>query len=220
MKQFSQASAAGGHFSKSARSGAPPVFSVNVERQTRVILSTDDLGHPPVRTERLNFGENFMMEEKQKHARFDDSELVEVWFKIEKDADGYPESKSWEGLLSRPEGEAFRLLSVPFYLKNVSRGDLVAATTGQFLEFNRVLERGGHNTYRLLLKQALPDDPGRTVDELVKMGLAVEEEKGILLAVDVPQSVNQTEIDSYLVAQAKSGRWEMQDGFLSTIETT
>ena len=27
-----------GHFSKSARSGAPPVISVNVKRQTRVIL--------------------------------------------------------------------------------------------------------------------------------------------------------------------------------------
>jgi hypothetical protein len=47
MKKFSQAIAAAGHFSKSTRSGAPPVFSVNVERQTRVILSTDDVGHPP-----------------------------------------------------------------------------------------------------------------------------------------------------------------------------
>jgi C-terminal processing protease CtpA/Prc len=47
MKEFSQAIAAAGHFSKSERSGAPPVISVNVERQTRVILSTDDVGHPP-----------------------------------------------------------------------------------------------------------------------------------------------------------------------------
>ena len=110
------------------------------------------------------------MEEKQKHtSRTDDSGLIEVWFKIEKDADGYPESKSWEGLLTRPEGEAFRVLSVPFYLKNVSRGDLIAATSGQFLEFRRVLGRGGHNTYRLLLKHVLPDDPTRTVDELVSV---------------------------------------------------
>jgi hypothetical protein len=162
-----------------------------------------------------------MSEEMQKHSRFGDSELVEVWFKIEKDADGYPESKNWEGLLTRPEGDGFcRLLSVPFYLKNVSRGDLVAAASGRFLEFSRILERSGHNTYRLLLKEVPPSDLARTVDELLKMGLAVEEEKGILLAVDVPPSANQAEVDSYLVAEAKSGRWEMQDGFLSSIETT
>jgi hypothetical protein len=47
MKRFSQTSAAAGHFSKSVRSGAPPVISVSVQRQTRVILFTDDLGHPP-----------------------------------------------------------------------------------------------------------------------------------------------------------------------------
>jgi hypothetical protein len=161
------------------------------------------------------------MDDKQKHAAMSgDSGLVEIWFQIEKDADGYPESKSWEGLLSRPEGGAFRLVSVPFYLKKVSRGDLVAARNGEFLEFSRVLERGRHNTYRLLLKQKLPDDPVRTVRELVNMGLSVEEEVGILLAVDVPPSVNQAEIDSYLLTQAQSGRWEMQDSFLSTVETT
>jgi len=162
-----------------------------------------------------------MMDEAQKHqARADDAELIEVWFRVEKDADRYPESKSWEGLLARREDTGFRLESVPFYLKNVSRGDVVAATAGRFLEFTQVVKRGGHNTYRLLLKRIQPDDPGRTLNELIKLGLAVEEEHGLLIAVDVPPTVNQMAIDSYLVAQKESGRWEIQDGYLSSIATS
>lgn len=142
--------------------------------------------------------------------------MAEVWFKIEKDADGYPETKEWEGLRALPEGNYFRITSVPFYLKNVSRGDLVSVAEKDFLTFDRVIERGGHNTYRLLLTDRHPNDPIFTVDELTKMGLAVEEEHGKLLAVDVPPSVDQDAIDKYLIAGADSGRWEMQDGYLNS----
>jgi hypothetical protein len=79
------------------------------------------------------------------------TDLVEVWFWIEKDADDYPESKSWEGMLSRATGQGFLVESVPFYLKNVSRGDLVAAEAGDFLRFRHLVKRGGYNTYRLLM---------------------------------------------------------------------
>jgi hypothetical protein len=140
-------------------------------------------------------------------------DLVEIWFTIEKDADGFPESKSREGLLAFRRGDNYTIESVPFYLKNVSRGDLVSATGEESFEFDRVIERGGHFTYRLLLRQFRPDDPVHTIDELEKMGLAVEEEHGTLLAVDVPPSVDQEGIDSYLVREADLGRWEMQDGF-------
>jgi hypothetical protein len=158
------------------------------------------------------------MNDSQKHKLpAPNPELVEVWFKIEKDSDGYPETKSWEGMLAHPEGSHFQLISVPFYLKNVSRGDLIAASRGEFLEFNDVVSRGGHNTYRLLLKQLQPDDPFRTISELVKRGLTVEEEYGFFLAVDVPPTVDQKNIDSYFVEETQGKRWEMQDGFLSNI---
>jgi hypothetical protein len=88
------------------------------------------------------------------------------------------------------------------------------------LEFSGVVARGGHNTYRLLLKERRSDDPSRTIDELTGRGLAVEEEHGFFLAVDVPPSVDQKEVDAYLVEQSESGRWEMQDGFLSSIVTS
>src|SRR5947209_919664 len=55
---------------------------------------------------------------------------VEIWFPIAKDHDGYPESKNWEQLLARPvleRDDYFQLESIPFYLKDVSHGDIVRA---------------------------------------------------------------------------------------------
>jgi hypothetical protein len=152
--------------------------------------------------------------------------LVAIWFRIEKDADGYPESKTWEQLLARPteKVDQFRLESVPFYLKNVSRGDLVRAKIvkgkhGEIFEFSEVVHHGGHNTYRLLLKEKRPEDPDFTVSELTEKGLAVEEQHGNFLAVDVPPTVGQVAVDDYLVAESESGRWEMQDGYLQSVKT-
>ena len=155
------------------------------------------------------------------------SYLVEIWFPIEKDEDGYPELKDWEQLLARPTDtvDRFEIESVPFYLKNVSRGDIVTAKVvdaadGQIFQFDCVLEHRGHNTYRLLLRKKREDDPDFTIKELTSRGLAVEEQHGNFLAVDVPPSLNQSEADNYLVTESNSGRWEMQDGYLHSISTT
>jgi hypothetical protein len=46
------------------------------------------------------------MNEKQTHQGNAPAEgLIEVWFPIEKDANGYPETRSWEGMLSRKSTE-------------------------------------------------------------------------------------------------------------------
>jgi hypothetical protein len=156
---------------------------------------------------------------------------VEIWFRIEKNNRGYPTSKTWEQLLARPvldRDDYFRIESIPFFLKNISRGDIVIAKTvtnpeideGEVFEFDSVLDRGGHNTYRLLLKKKRPDDPHSTESELLKKGLTVEEQHGDFFAVDVPPSVDQKAIDAYLVAESESGRWELQDGYLQSIKTT
>lgn len=155
---------------------------------------------------------------------------VEIWFRISKDQQGYPESKSWEQLLGRPildRDDYFQVESVPFFLKNVSRGDIVKANVvenkeiqeGELFEFASVVDRGGHNTYRLLLKTKRDNDPDFTTKELLKKGLAVEEQGGDFLAVDVPPDVDQKAIDDYLLSESQSGRWEMQDGYLHSINT-
>src|SRR5438094_6934749 len=92
---------------------------------------------------------------------------VEIWCPVEKDRDGYPKSKNWEQLLARPlraKEDCFQVESIPFFLKNVSCGDIIRAKTvlnreiqeGEIFQFEEVLDRGGHNTYRLLLKKKHP----------------------------------------------------------------
>lgn len=156
--------------------------------------------------------------------------FVEVWFRIEKDKEGYPQSKEWEQLLARPVLERdsyFQIESVPFYLKNISRGDIVETRVtknksihgGEVFEFRRIVKRGGHNTYRLLLRKKHPKDPKFTTSELLKKGMVIEESHGDFFAVDVPPSVNQPAIDEYLVGESEAGRWELQDGCLQGVKS-
>ncbi len=153
---------------------------------------------------------------------------VEVWFPIEKDEDGYPQSKNWEQLLAWPVLESdrwFKIESIPFFVKGTSRGDIVKAKVsensdvqeGEFFEFESLVERGGHNTYRLLLREKGPNDPELTKRELLAKGLALEIEDDDFFAVDVPPGVNQKEIDDFLVGEAEKGRWGLEDGFVQSI---
>ena len=156
--------------------------------------------------------------------------FVEIWCGIKKDKNGYPQSKEWEQLLARPvleRDDYFQIESVPFYLRDLSRGDIVQAKTmrnveigaDEVFELANVIRRGGHNTYRLLLKNKRPDDPGFTENELLRKGLAVEVEYDDFFAVDVPPSVDQKAIDEYLLREDAAGRWSLQDGYLHSIAT-
>jgi hypothetical protein len=160
-----------------------------------------------------------------------DEYTVEIWFPLQKDADGYPRSKQWEQLLGHPlidRDDYFQIESVPFYLTSVSRGDIVKAlitrnkelSDDEIFEFDHVIDRGAHNTYRLLLTDKRPGDPEVTEAELLRMGLVIESQDGDFFAVDVPPSVDQTAVDNYLVREAEQGRWSLQDGYLHTIRTT
>jgi hypothetical protein len=155
------------------------------------------------------------MRGKQTHTGEAAASWVEVWFKIEKDADGYPESKSWEGLWAEQRNGVYALKSVPFYLKNVSVGDEVEAAEGEFLEFQKVVARAGHNTYRLLLSESHRSKLREIVMELEELGLTVETEIGMLLAIDVPPSLDQEYVDAFLTKGKEHGRWEVQDGCLN-----
>ena len=66
---------------------------------------------------------------------------VQIRFPIEKDADGYPESRNCEDLLAWPivENESyFCVESIPFFVRGLSRGDIIQATV---VEKNQI-----HNT--------------------------------------------------------------------------
>lgn len=153
---------------------------------------------------------------------------VEVWFFIEKDEEGYPRSKDWERLLAWPileRDDYFSIENIPFFVKGISRGDIVRAIVTndsevhdeEFFKFDSVVDRGGHNTYRLLLRNKRSDDPEFTENELLQKGLTVEIEDGEFFAVDVPPWVDQKEIDDYLISESNSGRWGLQDAYLHSV---
>jgi hypothetical protein len=54
---------------------------------------------------------------------------VEVWVKIQKDADGYPKSQDWEDLWawSLPSGN-LQIDNIPFFANDVALGDIITAT--------------------------------------------------------------------------------------------
>jgi hypothetical protein len=141
--------------------------------------------------------------------------LDEVWFRLERDAGGYQQDRTSESVLAERVDNGYVIASVPFYLKNVSVGDIVEVSEGKLLAFKRVLARGGHNTYRLLIHTDSVQRIDETVVELLDLGLTVEPVNGRLIAIDVPPSVDQREIDSFLLKESEDGRWEMQEGCLS-----
>ncbi len=54
-----------------------------------------------------------------------------------------------------------------------------------------MIDRGGHNTYRLLLRKKDRNDPEFTTGKLLKKGLGIEEQYGDFFAIDVPPTVDQ-----------------------------
>jgi hypothetical protein len=141
-------------------------------------------------------------------------DMVEVWFKIKKDFDGFPKTRDWEGLQCRQKGNIYEVRSVPFYLKEVAYGDRVFVRKNQkgYLEFESVESRGGYSVFRLWLLRE-EDNALQVVKELVDLGLLVERD-GRLIAMSVPPTRNVDQIVSYILAGKASGRWGAQDGYL------
>ena len=141
-------------------------------------------------------------------------EPVEIWFKLVKSADGYPESQDWEELWARSVGESYRLESTPFFENRVSKGDLVVATLqgDGFLQFERVVERGRHSTFRALINIELVSAESVS-NELKRLGAECEITLDNLVAIDVSEEAMNV-VEDFLVSGKDDGRWGLQDGFI------
>lgn len=137
---------------------------------------------------------------------------VKVLFRIDRDEDGYPPVEV-ESLWGALRDEGVEIDNVPFYARGVALGDIVKVGRSKdgALEFESVLRRGGHSTYRLLLLREDPEEPLRVMSELVAMGLRVEQDVACLLAVDVPPAVSLDDVRDFLLEGIDSGRWEVEE---------
>lgn len=142
------------------------------------------------------------------------AEPVEVWFRLVKSADGYPKSQDWEELWSRPYGDVFVLESIPFFENRVSRGDVIKVSRHEegFLQFDSVVSRSGHSTFRVLINPE-QTKAAQVMAELKELGADSELTLEDLIAVDVPDPVFQI-VEDFLVRGKQAGRWGLQDGFI------
>ena len=140
-------------------------------------------------------------------------EAVEIWFEIEKDSDGYPESQKWEQLYAWPVDGGFQLDNVPFFAKNVAVGDIVEATQTDegWYRFGRVLKTGGHSAFRIWLAPAMQARCATIIAEIRNMGGQAEVTLERLIGIDAAPEVEEV-IWNYLEEGRHRGDWEVQVG--------
>jgi hypothetical protein len=141
-------------------------------------------------------------------------EATEIWFRIEKDAEGYPKSQDWEQLYSWRTDDGFRIDNVPFFAKNIAVGDVVFATKTEegWHRFDRVLSRGGHSAFRVWLSQKLEPNREHVLQEIRRLGGRAELTLERLIAIDVPPEC-EPQIWNYLDAGRAKGEWDLQVGY-------
>lgn len=142
----------------------------------------------------------------------------EIWFRIEKDSSGYPRSADWETLAAEVVKNGFKLTSIPFFIKNVSWGDVVNVLdpNSDVLEFSQVAERSNHSTLRLLLSEDEEEHSKDVVKELEALGYLVDSDSDDFLAISIPPNLLLSEELDRLVAEREKGRWQIQAGFLAS----
>ena len=148
--------------------------------------------------------------------RNNDNVVVEVWFQIEKDAEGYPKSRDAEGLLCKPldvECSQCQVNSIPFYLNSVAYGDTISTSAhpGGYLQFKEVLKRGGYSIYRIFLHDSTNKE--RWITELLDFDVLLEQD-GNLIAMAVAPSVDSDALVDYILAGKAKGLWGAQDGYI------
>src|ERR1700689_1087113 len=119
-----------------------------------------------------------------------DNPVVEVWFPIEKDAEGFPKTRELEALLYnplKPDCSICTVASIPFYVQAVAFGDTITTiskTRGQ-LDFAEIVSRTGYSTYRILLRSLAQSDD--VLKKLLDFGVMIER-VGNLVAIAAPPS--------------------------------
>ena len=145
--------------------------------------------------------------------------LPEIWFRLEKDADGYP-PKEWEGLKSEPRGAPgiYRLKCAPFFARDVAYDDEVIAEKaedGDYLIFKAVSKRSGYSTIRLWIPET--ESATEVMDSLIERHCLVESASNFghrLIAASVPPGTFEN-VDSFISAQREIRHWGVQDGYIA-----
>lgn len=111
--------------------------------------------------------------------------------------------------------DGYEIDNIPFYVKEIALGDVVAATPDAdgALWYSKLLRPSGHSTIRLLFSNVAA--VGTVRDELRRMGCSSEvSDIPRLVAIDVPPSVPYEQVKAFLDRGEEEGRFEYQEACL------
>ena len=122
-----------------------------------------------------------------------------------------------ENLWAEPVGEdRYRLRNIPTGAFDASLDDVVEAFEGTDgrLTFDRVTERGGHSTYRIVLEDDTDEDTfSRRWAPLQEAGCRYESHsEEPLYAVDVPPEADIHRVYELLADGERDGIWDFEEG--------
>lgn len=144
------------------------------------------------------------------------SSHVRVRFELQPDEDGWPPSNA-EYLWAQDLGDGtFLIDNVPMYVRGISCDDVVAATEvdGE-LNYNTVVRRGGHSTYRVMLLEAetFTEEPISPLwNKLATEGCSYAGLAGKrLFAIDVPQEADIAIVYAILEEGLHAGLWDFEE---------
>lgn len=153
---------------------------------------------------------------------------VKILFQLDpQDWHGHGGETLWAEHIEGSVWTKFRINNSPFFTKGISFLDIVCArprADSLVFEFDRIVERGGHSTYMIIVD---------TEDELAKGGWSELEKMGctyesmqinlsigrkLLLSVDVPDSVEITKAHSIIAEGETRGFWLYQVGYTTFVD--
>jgi hypothetical protein len=122
-----------------------------------------------------------------------------------------------ENLWAQPlESGGFRIDNIPFYVYGVSNKDVVSAELiDGSLQFQSVLSRGGHSTYRVLVRDPAGFESAPWRDRwarLAELGCSYEVAKQRYIAIDVPKLSSADVVYAVLEKGAADGIWSIDEG--------
>jgi hypothetical protein len=137
---------------------------------------------------------------------------VEIWFPVQKDADGHP-NQDWEQLYAWPVEDGYQLSNIPFFVRDLALDDVVAASEREdLLIFDRVVSRSGHSTFRIWLHEEKLRSAAEVMQEVRALGGQAEVTLERLVAIDAPPD-KEPEIWTYVENGKTRGDWDLQVGF-------
>lgn len=137
-------------------------------------------------------------------------EYVRVLFKLEKEEEDYP-PVDYERLWARPLGEGlFEIDNIPFFVRDISVGDVVAAQQGEEeAVFSALVRESGSSTLRVIVFD--PTHVENVRRRLQEFGCSTELNVSKMLGVDVPAQVDLQAVRAWLMEKQSSGTLEFED---------